>query len=62
VRKIQTEIQALKGDIAERTDRVTAIEQGLENLKEEYDKHHQNKDQEIDRAVREIEEEYNRKF
>lgn len=58
IRKIKTEIQVLDGDIAEQTDRVASIEQGLGNLKEEHDKHNQDKDQEIAR----VEEEFNRKI
>jgi hypothetical protein len=42
--KFKTEIQVLDAAIAERTGRVTSIEQGLENLKEEQNKNNQDKD------------------
>lgn len=62
VQNIQTEIQTLNGDTAKRTNIVALIDQDLGKMQEEYDKHLQNKSQDLARVIGEVKEQYNRKL
>lgn len=62
VRNIQAEIQALKGDVTERTHTVAAIDEDLRNLEEEYNIYDRTTGQVILRGLREIKKDYNGKL
>jgi hypothetical protein len=60
VQSFKAEIQTLNRDTATRIMKITSIEQEIEDFKNEDDKYRQNKEKEIARVLREIDERYNR--
>jgi hypothetical protein len=58
VNNLEAEIQKLKSDVTARTLYVTSIEEQIEKSQEIYDKHRHNKQEEIARVLRELEEQH----
>lgn len=61
VENFKAEIQKLKNDVTTQTRSVTLIEQDIENSQKDYNRHLQDKQEEIARVLRELEEKHNKK-